>query len=68
MNGFKEFFENSPLFVVEESDNPFVNDKIRRATAEEIVENFAKEIKALEESGMKFSTVTIDSYDNMRKE
>ncbi len=54
--------------ISKESGNPFVNDKVRRATAEEIDENFAKEMKALEESDVKFSTVTIDSYNNIREE
>ena len=68
MNGFREFFENSPLFVIEESDNPFTSNKIRRATPKEMVESFLKEKKALEESGVEFSTIVIDSYNNIKKE
>ena len=44
-----------------------VNDKIRGVTSEEIIENFAKAKKILQESGTEFSTVIIDSYDNIKK-
>lgn len=66
MNGFKETI--SPLLVVKESDSPFVNSGIRRATLEEIIESFTKRIKELEESGVEFSTVVVDSYSNIQEQ
>lgn len=39
---------------------------IVRETLEEIIESFPKEVRDLEKSGVEFSTVVIDSYDNIK--
>jgi len=49
-------------------DLTYKNDnKIRNATPEEIIENFTKEMKILQESGVEFSTVIVDSYNNIKE-
>lgn len=38
----------------------------KEVTLKEAIKNFVKEIKDLEKSGVEFSTVVVDSYDNIK--